>query len=137
MDDKITESLDEVLVSQLESLKDSKKPDEEKQKAVDNLVKLYKLRQDDTKLEIDAKKVVNESEEIRNKLNSDICDRTNRLDEQRKDRAVKIALELTGLIVPLICYGIWVNKGLEFEKNGTFTSSVFRALINRFKPTKN
>ena len=113
MDDKITESLDEVLVSQLESLKDS------------------------TKLEIESKKVRNESDEIRNKIDSDIGDRALRLDEQRKDRAVKIALELTGLIVPLICYGIWVNKGLEFEKNGTFTSSVFRGLINRFKPTKN
>lgn len=45
-------------------------------------------------------------------------------------------IELAGVILPLIFYGAWMNKGLDFEKTGTFTSSTFKALINKFKATK-
>lgn len=45
-------------------------------------------------------------------------------------------IELAGVILPLIFYGAWMNKGLDFEKTGTFTSSTFKTLINKFKATK-
>ena len=49
---------------------------------------------------------------------------------------LKIGVELTGIIAPIIFYGIWLNKGFKFEEEGTITSSTFKGLINKFKPTK-
>lgn len=45
-------------------------------------------------------------------------------------------IELAGVILPLVFYGAWMNKGLDFEKTGTFTSSTFKTLISKFKATK-
>lgn len=131
------ENLDEVLGLLIEEVKSSKKTEEEKQKDVDILVKLYQLRQNDKKLEIEERKVKNEFDEIRNKIDTNVCNNFNQLEEQKKDRIVKLAIDLTGIIVPAICYGIWFEKGLKFEKGEAFTSLMFRNLINRFKPTKN
>ena len=56
--------------------------------------------------------------------------------DDRKDRLIKIGLETTAIIVPIIFYNTWMNKGFKFEETGTFTSSTFKGLINRFRPTK-
>ena len=45
-------------------------------------------------------------------------------------------IELAGVILPLVFYGVWMKKGLEFEQTGTFTSTTFKTLINKFKTTK-
>lgn len=58
------------------------------------------------------------------------------LDESIKDRYFKLGLDVAGLIVPIIFYGIWMGRGLKFEETGTFTSTTFRGLFNRFKPTQ-
>ena len=56
--------------------------------------------------------------------------------EQKKDRYFRLGLETAGLVLPLIFYGIWMRKGFKFEETGTFTSTTFRGLFNRFRPTK-
>ena len=33
-------------------------------------------------------------------------------------------------------YAAWMKRGFKFEENGTYTSTTFRGLFNRFKPTK-
>ena len=53
-----------------------------------------------------------------------------------KDRYFRVGIAAAELLIPLMCYGIWMNKGFKFEETGTFTSSTFKGLINRFRPTK-
>lgn len=50
--------------------------------------------------------------------------------------AIKCGIDLAGITLPLIFYGIWMNRGLEFEKEGSFTSTTFKGLFGKFKPTK-
>lgn len=52
------------------------------------------------------------------------------------ERIIGHVVTLTGAVLPLVFYGRWMNKGLEFEKTGTFTSQTFKGLISRFKTTK-
>lgn len=50
--------------------------------------------------------------------------------------AIKCGIDIAGITLPLIFYGIWMNRGLEFEKEGSFTSATFKGLLGKFKPTK-
>lgn len=45
-------------------------------------------------------------------------------------------VEAGAIIVPIIFYNEWIKQGLEFEKDGTFTSQTFKGLIGKFRPTK-
>lgn len=45
-------------------------------------------------------------------------------------------LNMIKLMIPLMFYGIWMKKGFKFEETGTYTSTTFRGLFNRFRPTK-
>jgi hypothetical protein len=110
MDDEIKKLLDEEIKAGLEDLAQIANGTGEKSSAIDDIVKLYRLKTDEAK---------NEQETI----------------EQAKDRRIKLALETAGIVLPLIFYGIWMRKGLKFEETGTFTSTTFRGLINRFKTT--
>lgn len=58
------------------------------------------------------------------------------LNESKTERYVKIGIAAAELVVPLVFYGVWMKRGFKFEESGTFTSSTFRGLFNRFKPTK-
>lgn len=49
---------------------------------------------------------------------------------------IKMGIDIASIVAPLVFYGIWMSRGLEFEKEGTFTSSTFKGLISKFKPTK-
>lgn len=56
--------------------------------------------------------------------------------DQMIDLCVKTGVEVGKLVLPLIFYGIWMNKGFRFEETGSFTSTTFKNLLNRFRPTK-
>lgn len=52
------------------------------------------------------------------------------------DRYVRVGVAAAELVLPLVFYGVWMKKGLKFEETGTYSSTTFRNLFNRFKPTK-
>lgn len=52
------------------------------------------------------------------------------------DRYIRLGIEAAQLVLPLMFYATWMKKGLAFEETGTFTSTTFRGLFNRFRPTK-
>ena len=56
--------------------------------------------------------------------------------ENRIDRCVKVGVAVGELVLPLMFYGLWMKRGFEFEKSGSFTSTTFKNLLNRFRPTK-
>lgn len=55
-------------------------------------------------------------------------------DDKNKDRIIDICMKSAEIILPIVFYSIWMNKGLKFEETGSFTSQTFRGLINRFRP---
>jgi len=40
------------------------------------------------------------------------------------------------LILPMTFYAVWMKRGFDFERTGTYTSTTFRGLFNNFKPVK-
>ena len=137
MDDRnIEELLSEEIAKQIQALSGFEAGCKEKSAAIDDLVQLYKLRIEENKSMWDADE----------KYNSRIADneakereeeiKRQQIAEQVKDRYFRAGIAGAELILPLIFYGIWMNKGFKFEETGTFTSSTFKGLINRFRPTK-
>jgi hypothetical protein len=47
-----------------------------------------------------------------------------------------LGIEIIGIGLPLIFYASWMRRGFKFEETGTYTSTTFKGLFNRFKPTK-
>ena len=122
MDEEIRDLLGEVIKTEIRNLSTLDAGSKEKSIAIEDLAKLYKLRWD-----------FNEKYESRD---SDMQFKKNQLEEQVKDRYFRLGVEAAGIILPLIFYGIWMRKGFKFEETGTFTSTTFRGLFNRFRPTK-
>ena len=109
--DEIKTMLDEEIKSEIESLKGFDFESEERIVAVENLAKLYKLRIEEAK---NAQEIVRE----------------------KKNQWIRVVMDTAGLVLPLAFYARWMKKGFQFEKDGTFTSTTFRGLFNRFRPTK-
>lgn len=108
---KLIELIDKEVKSDIEYLK-LLSPDTDKyMTAVDNIVKLYNLKQETEKVKVDGK---------------------NRMIEQ----VIGHSLDAAGIVLPLIFYGVWMKRGLKFEESGTFTSTTFKGLFQKFKPTR-
>lgn len=121
--------LEEEIRTEIKRLAALESGSQEHTTAVDSLTKLYKL-----KLEED-KNAVEHMEKIENR-ESDKDYKYAQMDEAVKDRYIRIGIAAAELIIPMVFYGIWMRRGFEFEKDGTFTSQTFRGLFSRFKPTK-
>lgn len=129
MDEEIKEMLGEEIKAGLSDLSSLETGSKEKSEAIDDLVKLYKLRIEETKTELDFEKEIDEHER------SDQA-KKEQLSEQVKDRYFKLGIAAAELVLPLMFYAVWMRRGFQFEKDGTYTSTTFRGLFNRFRPTK-
>ena len=118
MDEEIKKLLDGEIKAEIQNLSNMEDGSDEKSLAVENLVKLFKVK-------IDASK--NER---------DLSDKKDQFGEQIKDRYFRLGIAAAELILPLIFYGIWMRKGFKFEETGTYTSTTFKGLFNRFRPSK-
>lgn len=129
MDEEIRDLLGEEIKTEIRDLSTFEPGSKEKSIAIEDLAKLYKLRIDETRNEWDF----NEKYESRD---SDIQFKKDQLEEQVKDRYFKLGVEAASIILPLMFYTVWMKRGFRFEETGTYTSTTFRGLFNRFKPTK-
>ena len=129
MDEEIRKLLEEEIKREIRDLSTLEPGSKEKSTAIEDLAKLYRLRIEETKNEWDF----TEKYESRD---SDIQFKKDQLEEQVKDRYFRFGVEAAGIILPLIFYAIWMKRGFKFEETGTYTSTTFRGLFNRFKPTK-
>ena len=136
MDEEIKNLLDEEIKSQINTISGMDVDDENYSKAIDSLVKLHKLRIEETKSITDSENLAykRETDGETCKLNEEI--RQEQLSEQKKDRYIRIGLDVAGLLVPIMFYSAWMRKGFKFEETGTFTSTTFRGLFGHFKPTR-
>lgn len=129
MDEEINGLLEEEIKEEIRSLSELDSGSKEKSAAIDDLAKLYKLKIEDTKVDFDY----GEKYEARA---SDEQLKRDQLSEQVKDRYFRLGIEAAGILLPLMFYAIWMRRGFRFEETGTYTSTTFRGLFNRFKPTK-
>lgn len=151
--DEIRKLLGEEIASEIKHLSSLEPGSNDHSAAVESLAKLYKLRIEEIKSEQDyaEKQVRREMDKIQHETDTtlkenqfrheqEVYDRDEefkckQLAEQIKDRYFRIGLEAAGLILPLIFYATWMKRGFKFEETGTFTSTTFRGLFNRFRPT--
>lgn len=70
------------------------------------------------------------------KLEEDSLSKFRELRQSKLFDGLKVGVEIASLIAPLVFYGVWMNRGLQFEEEGSFTSTTFKGLIGKFKPTK-
>ena len=129
MYDEIKAKLDEEIMDQLSVLSDMDAGSDKRKTAVDDLVKLYRLRIEETKNDRDFIEGVNAREREEQFKKEQIVD-------QVKERKFRFGMAAAELLIPLIFYASMFYSGLDFEKEGPFTSIMLRNLISRFKPTK-
>lgn len=152
--EQLKDLLSEEIKTQIQDLSKLNPGSAEKSKAVDDLATLYKLKIDETKMELDFdEKQARRKMDKENRLKDDAIKerqlkdensvrerdeliRKDQLAEQVKDRYIRLGIAAAEIILPLIFYSKWMKKGFKFEETGTFTSTTFRGLFNRFKPTK-
>lgn len=132
----IEELLSEEIAAEIQALSGLNSGSKEKSTAIDDLTKLYKLRIEENKSIWDADEKYNRRV-MENEANArdDEVKRT-QIAEQVKDRYFRVGIAAAELMIPLMFYGIWMKKGFKFEETGTITSSTFKGLISRFRPTK-
>lgn len=122
MNESIRSKLDAELKRQLEDISQMTVGEEKTSQAISDFTKLYELALDDDKVELECEKTYQ--------------DHLNGRSEQKKERLVKIGIAAAELILPLAFYAFWMGKGLKFEETGSFTSTTFKGLISRFRPSK-
>lgn len=129
MEEEIKSLLEEEIDAQIRELSSLQAGSKEKSSAIDDLTKLYKLKIEETK----TKWEINDRYDNRD---SDIQLKKDQLAEQVRDRYFRLGIEAAGIVLPLMFYAVWMKRGFKFEENGTYTSTTFRGLFNRFRPTK-
>lgn len=132
----IRDLLNEEIGKEIRALSSLNSGSKEKSTAIDDLTKLYKLRIEESKndWEYDEKynrRVMEDEASTREEEMKRI-----QLSEQVKDRYFKLGIAAAELMIPLMFYGIWMKRGFKFEETGTYTSTTFRGLFNRFRPTR-
>lgn len=136
MNEELILMLDEEIKAGLEGLSSLNYGSKEHSEAVENLTKLYKLRIEDSKAAMEYNKEIDNDQFRRDQMEKEEQSRKEQLAEQRIDRYVRIGIAAAELVVPIVFYNIWMKRGFKFEETGSFTSTTFRGLINRFRPTK-
>ena len=144
MDEEIKVLLDKTIKSDILEIGKMDIGSEERKCAIEDLVKIYKLRIDETKNDKDiCEKREARIMEIDERREARFMERdTNSRDKQEdlrelvKDRYFRVGIAVAEIGLPLVFYAVWMKRGFEFEESGAYTSTTFRGLFNRFKPTK-
>lgn len=135
-ENSIKELLNEEIAEEIQTLSTLGAGSKEKSTAIEDLTKLYKLRIEENKSEWEADEKYNRRvmEDEANTRDDEL--KQIQIAEQVKDRYFRLGIAAAELMIPLMFYGIWMKKGFKFEETGTYTSTTFRGLFNRFRPTK-
>lgn len=151
---EIKSLLDDVIERKISEVDSISSGSDEEKTAIQNLATLHKLRIEEIKAQTEAdekhERRVMDSEQRKadlalkeRDLDGKDADRTREEAAQKLqardqviDRCVRTCVAVGELVLPLVFYGIWMNRGFKFEETGAFTSTTFKNLLNRFKPTK-
>ena len=131
--------LDGVIETKIQDLGSLTSGSDEEKAAIQSLATLHKLRIEEIKAQTEADEHALKERE----LNCKDADRAHeealqerQVKAQMIERYVRFGVDAANLVLPLVFYGIWMNRGFKFEETGAFTSTTFKNLLNRFRPTK-
>lgn len=114
----LVELLEERIQTMLEELGNWKEESEEYKEKVDQIAKLM-----DRVIEL-------------KKIQTDTNVKVSQMREDRKDRLIKDAISIAGIVIPTLVT-IWGTvKSIKFEQTGTITTIVGRGFINKLLPKK-
>lgn len=122
MTEEIRNMLDEEIKTKISILSTLPPNGEEYEDVVGNLERLCRLKNEDERILNDRVRI--ENERIRSEQNK----------EENIDRKIKLGLAVAELILPLSLYAVWLKRGFEFEKEGTYTSTTFKNLFGGLRP---
>ena len=118
MENKSEELLEKVIEQQFEDLSSYEPGSKERSDAIDNLIQLYKLRVEETKIKVEES--FRESE----------------LKSRVKDRKINIGLQIALAMLPLIAYNRWFRLGLKFNETGVIADPLTKNLLSRMLPNR-
>lgn len=136
MDEEIRSLLSEEIKTEIEDLSSLEAGSKEKSQAIDNLTTLYRLKIEESKADWDADEKYNRRIMEENQQSVENAQKSEQLSEQVKDRYFRVGIAAAEIVLPLMFYALWMKKGFKFEETGTYTSTTFRGLFSRFRPTK-
>ena len=122
----IDELLSEEIAAQIKALSDLQSGTKEKSTAIDDLTKLYKLRIEENKSVWDADEKYNRRIMDKESVTKDGDFKERQIAEQVKDRYFRVGIAAAELLIPLMCYGIWMNKGFKYGWTDIRNASVIR-----------
>lgn len=64
-------------------------------------------------------------------------ERNERFEKENTHKYIGYAINVAGIVLPLIFYGAWFGKGLQFEETGVYTSGMVKGLMNKMQPKLN
>jgi hypothetical protein len=122
---EIRELLEEEIKAEIDNLNSLDSGSEEKKKAIDGIVALYKADLEEFKIGMDSATVFDK--------------RISEVTQAEKDFKLRLAIEIAKIAVTVgtfVFYGIWMRKGLKFEETGSINSPIVKGLFSRNYPTK-
>lgn len=152
MNVEIKELLGEEIKNQITNLSSMEPGTEEHSKAIESLTKLYRLKIDDDKNEIeddekhnrramDKEQQILDAELKQKQLEIDTelreCEldlKEDQLREESKNRWINFGLQVGTFVLGLVAYDIWNRRGLRFEETGSITSPQTRNLYSKMLP---
>lgn len=152
MNVELKELLGEEIKNQITNLSSMEPGSEEHSKAIESLTKLYRLKIDDDKNEIDDNEKHNRRSmdkeqqildaELKQKqleVDTEIreCEldlKEDQLREESKNRWINVGLQVGLTVLGIVAYDIWNRRGLRFEETGSITSPQTRNLYSKMLP---
>lgn len=111
MGEEIKNLLEEEIKNEIENLASLEPGSEKHSTAVESLAKLYKVKLDEDKTSMEY------LDKTQNRK-SDEGFKVAQIEENVKDRYVKIGIAAAELVLPLMFYAFWMRKGFKFEEKG-------------------
>lgn len=115
--------------NEFEKLRDKTPGSDEHKAIVDEIVKLMDRA-------IEMEKVNNDCQDKTEVRENDQAMKKQQMEDEKRDRLIKNTISVAGIVLPLIVT-IWGTKvSLKFEEEGTFTTIMGRAFVNKLLPKK-
>ena len=145
MDDNTKDLLIEQIETELKGLNNLKGDD--KQKAIDGIATLYKLKLDELKIDNESVAEYNrittndahyerDDEFRREQIKEDRLAKDQQAKDQKIGKLIEIGANVAATFAGLFAYNHWFNKGLKFEETGTVCTSWVRNVISKMTPKK-
>lgn len=155
MDDvNVRSLLEQEIAAEFDDLGSLDAGSKEKTTAIDNLVKLYRLRIDDDRnaWDFDEKYnrriMENEQHQLDGQLREKQIDgeadsrerelelKKAQMREQSLDRWINVGIQVGLGLVGIFAYDCWYRRGLKFEETGTITAPMTKNLLSKMLPRK-